>query len=109
MRVTLASTKAGTSSSGSACAPSGTRNSGTPAKSGQNTSATKSTKHEGVRLMCMKMQRRVSRRDVEFGRDEVQARQRVIKRKLLLEGQAAAYGSYSSTTLRGCVQLTLAR
>lgn len=50
IRVALASAKAGVSSSGSACAPGVGRNKGTPAKSGQNTSATKSTKHEGVRL-----------------------------------------------------------
>lgn len=50
IRVALASAKAGASSSGSACAPGVGRNKGTPAKSGQNTSATKSTKHEGVRL-----------------------------------------------------------
>lgn len=49
-RVTLASAKAGTSRSGSAAAPRGGRKRGTPARRGENTSATKSTKQEGVRL-----------------------------------------------------------
>lgn len=50
MRVTLASAKKGTSRSGSAAAPRGGRKRGTPARRGENTSATKSTKQEGVRL-----------------------------------------------------------
>lgn len=50
IRVTLASAKAGTNRRGSAATPSGKMARGTPAKSGVSSSATKSTKHEGVRL-----------------------------------------------------------
>lgn len=50
IRVALDSAKTGASSRGSACALWGGRNIGTPARSGLNVSATKSTKQEGVRL-----------------------------------------------------------
>lgn len=48
--VALASAKAGTSRKGSVATPGAGKNSGIPAISGENTSATKSTKKDGVRL-----------------------------------------------------------
>lgn len=50
IRVTLISAKEGTNRRGSVTTPSGKMARGTPAKSGVSSSATKSTKHEGVRL-----------------------------------------------------------
>lgn len=62
IRDTLASDKIGTSRRGSATASAPGRNNGIPAKRGENTSATKSTKHDGVRLHFRRVESKLGRR-----------------------------------------------